>query len=136
MKQSYLSQWPVSPGILHYMFCEETCTSEVNPASCSDIDFPQQMHFLHGECVRCAVNPGRARWGQSLLISTPKPDPLLRLGRVSSQSPRGPLGGHACVHTANSNWQQYIIKLISSFQMMVILCRETHKLPPTHTSVC
>ena len=43
---------------------------------------------------------------------------------VSSQSPWGPLGGHACVHTTNSNWQQYIIKLILSFQMTVILHRE------------
>ena len=49
---------------------------------------------------------------------------LLRLGRVSSQSPQGPLGGHTCVHTASSNWQQYIIKLISSFLMRVILRRE------------
>ena len=59
-----------------------------------------------------AVNPGRARWGRSLHISTPNLNPLMRLRWVSSQSPRGPLGGHACVHTANSNWQQYIIKLI------------------------
>ena len=68
-----------------------------------------------------AVNPGGARWGRSLLISAPNLDPLLRLGRISSQSPRGPLGGHACVHTANSDWQQYII---SSFRMTVILRRE------------
>ena len=59
-------------------------------------------------------NPGEARWGQSpprrqsLLISAPNLDPLLQLGQVSSQSPRGPLGGHACVHTVN--WWQYIIK--------------------------
>ena len=53
------------------------------------------------------VNPCGARRGQSLLISAPNLDPLLQLGRVSFQSPRGPLGWHACMHTANSDWQQY-----------------------------
>ena len=68
------------------------------------------------------VNPGRARWERNLLISAPNLDPLLQLGWVPSQSPRGPLGGHACM---NRNWQQYIIKkLILSFRVTVILHRE------------
>ena len=70
--------------------------------------------------LRSTVNPGGARWGRSLLISAPNLDSLLRLGRVSSQSSRGLLGGMlACI-------QQIVIgssQLISSFRITVILRR-------------
>ena len=58
---------------------------------------------------KTTVDPGGARWEwspprrRSLLISAPNLDPLLWLRRVSSQSPRGPLEGHACVHTIGSS---------------------------------
>ena len=76
-------------------------------------------------------NPGKARGRRSppgrrsLPISAPNLTPSLRLGRVTSQSPRGPFGWHACMHSYNrTKWQQYIIKLISSFRMQVILRRK------------
>ena len=92
---------------------------------CGTYCTPQNTkHKTHKFVKTCdsAVNPGGARWGRSLLISAPNFDPLLRLGRVSSQSPRGPLGaGHACVHKQQRVLGSSILSNLSRSGMKYLL---------------